>query len=185
MEHHPIRMRNGDMKNIALLRHAKSEWDIGTPSDFDRPISEKGRLNAELMGRYIKRECGEYTHALVSTARRCRETFAVVSDQFDQAPEAVFDERIYLASAGNLLELVQEQGDDFNDLLIVGHNPGLTYFALDLIRQDDAVIERERIAEKFPTSAFVKLECDVEKWADLGTAACSLTTRRYPIDEDE
>ncbi len=171
------------MKTIALLRHAKSDWDVDAPSDFDRPLNERGRLAAGAMGRFIKRECGEFAQALVSPARRCRETFDQVCAELGDAPATRFDERIYLASVGNLLELVHEQDDDFDRLLMIGHNPGLTYLVLELIRQDEAVLERERIAEKFPTAAFVQLQCDVERWADLGKSACRLNKRRYPVEE--
>ncbi len=171
------------MKTIALLRHAKSDWDIGTPSDFDRPLSDRGRLAARAMGRFIRRECGQYAKALVSPARRCRETFSIVCAEFEAPPEAEFKDSIYLASAGNLLDLVQGQPDDCERLLMVGHNPGLTYLALELIRQDDSASERERIAEKFPTAAFVQLECDVDRWTELGRSACRLERRRYPVEE--
>lgn len=135
------------------------------------------------MGRYIERECREFDRILVSSARRCRETCEMVYAELDNLPEIAFEEHIYLASAGNLLELVQAQDDGLDRLLIIGHNPGLTYLALDLIRQDEGPQERERIAEKFPTAAFVQLECAVTRWADLGTAACRLEKRRYPAEE--
>lgn len=172
------------MKRLALLRHAKSDWDAGASSDFDRPISDRGRNAAGAMGRYIKRECGEYSRAIVSPARRCRETFETVCGEFDHPPEAVFEDRIYLASSSALLELVQAQDDDCDDLLVVGHNPGLTYLALELIRADAEAPERDRIAEKFPTAAFVQFDCDIAHWADLGTASCDLKRRRYPIEEN-
>ena len=55
--------------------------------------------------------------------------------------------------------------------------------ALELIREDAAAVERERIAEKFPTGAYVQLSCEVDRWADLGKAACKLEVRRYPVEE--
>ncbi len=171
------------MKTIALLRHAKSDWNTGAASDFDRPLSERGREAATAMGRYIAREGGEYDRALVSPARRCRETYDIVSGELGHAPDLVFEDGIYLASPDGLLGLLQEQAEDCDRLLMVGHNPGLTFLALDLIRQDIAASERERIAEKFPTAAFVQLECEVAGWAELGTAGCRLKMRRYPVEE--
>ena len=183
MELRPQRMRNTGMKRLALLRHAKSDWDAGASSDFDRPICDEGRTAAQAMGRYIKHSCGEYRHALVSPARRCCETFDAVCCEFDEAPEKVLEDRIYLASAGTLLELVQAQDDGFDELLLVGHNPGLTFLALDLIRLDDNVADRERIAAKFPTAGFVQLECDVSHWSEVCSSGCDLKLRRYPIEE--
>lgn len=171
------------MKTIALLRHAKSDWDAGASSDFDRPLSKRGRAAASAMGRFIRRECGGYDHVLVSPARRCRETWDGVCEACEDRPNVELVDAIYLANAGNLLELLREQDDSSNRLLIVGHNPGLTYLALELIREDDAQEERERIAQKFPTAAFVELECEIDRWADLKTAACRLERRRYPVEE--
>ncbi len=60
------------MKKLTLIRHAKSDWDAGAPSDFDRPLSKRGRKAASAMGRFIRREAGRYDHVLVSPARRRR-----------------------------------------------------------------------------------------------------------------
>lgn len=171
------------MKTLALLRHAKSDWDAGAPSDFDRPLSRRGIEAAAKMGEYMRRERGEFERALVSPARRCRETFNQVNAGYGGSLSPQFEERIYLASAGDLLDLVQAQDDAFSRLLLIGHNPGLTYLALELIREDATAVERERIAEKFPTGAYVQLSCEVDRWADLGKAACKLEVRRYPVEE--
>lgn len=171
------------MKTVALLRHAKSDWDAGAPSDFDRPLSRRGIVAARKMGEYMRRACGDFDRALVSPARRCRETFDEVNAAYGGSLTAHFEERIYLASAGDLLDLVQAQDDSFGRLLLIGHNPGLTYLALELIREDAAAVERERIAEKFPTAAYVQLACEVDRWGDLGKAACKLEVRRYPVEE--
>ena len=36
------------MKNLFLLRHAKSNWDSYNGNDFDRDIQKKGELNKRL-----------------------------------------------------------------------------------------------------------------------------------------
>lgn len=171
------------MKTIALLRHAKSDWDAGSSSDFDRPLSVRGKLAASTMGRFIQREGAVYKKALVSPARRCVETFETACEELERPPEMALEDQIYLASAGNLLQLLQEQDDDFDSLMVVGHNPGLTFLALELIKRDEALLDRDRIAAKFPTAAFVQMECAVDRWADLGNAACHLDKRRYPVEE--
>ena len=171
------------MKRIALLRHAKSDWDAGASSDFDRPLSEEGRAAATAMGRYIHRACGEFTHALVSPARRCRETFEAACEEYRHAPDTLFEDSLYLASSGTLLNLLQSQDDSWDDVLLVGHNPGLTFLTLDLIRPGENVEDRERIAAKFPTAGFVELACDVEHWGQVCSASCTLKLRRYPIEE--
>ena len=42
------------MKNLYLLRHAKSSWDDFALKDFDRPLSTRGIQDADLMGNFFK-----------------------------------------------------------------------------------------------------------------------------------
>jgi phosphohistidine phosphatase len=61
------------MKNLLLLRHAKSAWPDGV-EDHDRPLAERGRRDAPRMGAYMADVGIEPNVALVSSARRTQET---------------------------------------------------------------------------------------------------------------
>ena len=66
------------MKRLLLLRHAKSAWPDGV-EDHDRPLSDRGRRDAPRMGAYIAAAGLRPDFALVSSARRTQETWALVA----------------------------------------------------------------------------------------------------------
>ena len=59
------------MKTLTLFRHAKSGWDSPVARDFDRPLNERGRKGAKLMGVFSKRERLTFDHVISSPAVRC------------------------------------------------------------------------------------------------------------------
>ena len=94
------------MKRLTLLRHAKSETDSPTGSDFDRSLNLRGRADARRMGQEIRNLELRFDLVLASPARRVAETVAGVGGLSPQ-----FDGRIYNASTGQLLEIVQSVDD--------------------------------------------------------------------------
>ena len=98
----------------------------------------------------------------------------------------VFEERLYLASAETIVEVVSERGavDEPEAILIIGHNPGLQETILNLVspaREND--IFREA-AVKYPTATFALLECRIESWSDLKNHCATMTHFARPRDLD-
>ena len=141
------------MKTLTLLRHAKSERDSVSGSDFDRSLDERGRADARRMGEEIRRLGLQFALVLASSARRVVETVEGVGGLSPQ-----FDGRIYDASTGHLLEIVQSTDNSVESLMLVGHNPGFERLAARLT--DQAV-------EDVPTGTLVEIELRVEHWRDV------------------
>ncbi|MBY0521616.1 MAG: histidine phosphatase family protein, partial [Sphingomonas sp.] len=95
---------------------------------------------------------------------------------------ALWDRRIYLASASTLLELVQAQPDSAQHVLLAGHNPGLEDLALMLVpdHADDAL--RAAVYEKLPTGSRVELAFDIDHWAAADVARIVRFTRPRDLD---
>lgn len=107
------------------MRHAKSDWSIDA-ADFDRPLNERGRRAAEEMGARLKdREAPDVV--LCSPASRARQTIErVFLETGWRLDHLRFEESLYLASLGQLLEICRVHRDDARaSLMLVGHNPGL------------------------------------------------------------
>jgi phosphohistidine phosphatase len=103
--------------------------------------------------------------ALVSTARRTLETFALVTPFL--APKADrYEAAIYEAEAPAILEVVRRVGDEVGTLLVVGHNPGMERLAADLIGGGSERL-RDRLGEKFPTAALAVIDFDAAHWRDI------------------
>jgi phosphohistidine phosphatase len=113
------------MKTLFLLRHAKAVSTSEALRDLDRSLSDQGREQAERVGKYLKQQNISFDLVLSSTALRARETTELVLTAAGSTSEVRYEQRIYEASAQQLLELVCEIEKEKNEVLLVGHNPGL------------------------------------------------------------
>ncbi|MCS0637239.1 histidine phosphatase family protein [Streptomyces sp. LP05-1] len=139
-------------RRIVVLRHAKADWpDV---SDHERPLAERGRLDAPAAGRGLAQTGIDFDLVLCSTALRTRETWKLAVPELPKRPRTVYEERIYEATLGDLLALLNETPEDVDDLLLVGHNPGVHALADALAgrAEGDALPRMNRGG--FPTTAF-------------------------------
>lgn len=148
-------------RHLILMRHAKSDWVDRSLPDRDRPLNARGRAAAPRMGRWLAAAGYVPDAALVSDARRTRETWAAVAEAMAGAPEPVFQPRLYEASERAILDLLrQAQGQT---LLVLGHNPGLAGVAHRLAA---ARPEHPRFAD-YPTGATLVLRLPIDDWDRL------------------
>lgn len=172
------------MLRLMLLRHAKSDWPDGM-ADHQRPLAKRGRQAAPTMGAVIAREKLMPELTLVSTARRTRETWALLAADWPSVPKHVFDERLYETTAEELLRVVKSCAVATRRLMLVGHNPSLHELALLLARRV-ASPEHDALARKFPTAALAVIEFAVERWQDVepnsGNLVRFLTPRALESD---
>jgi phosphohistidine phosphatase len=152
-----------------LLRHAKSDWSQAGIPDHDRALAPRGRAAAMRMGAHLAARALIPDCVSVSTALRTRDTWSLIAPALparQAAFQAVFDERIYEASAAALLAVIRETPPACRSLLMVGHNPGLQSLALLLVKggKGDALA---RLAEKFPTAALAVIDLPAGGWADI------------------
>jgi len=143
------------MKSLTLFRHAKTERDSDSGRDFDRRLTERGRQDAERMGAEIAELGLNFDLALSSPAARAAETSQIAG----LAPR--FDQRIYDASTGDLLAIVQEADDDVDRMIVVGHNPAFEMLAARLLGHP----------VDMPTGAMVEIDLAVDRWSEAGGTA--------------
>jgi phosphohistidine phosphatase len=169
------------MKTLTLLRHAKSGWDDPVARDFDRPLNPKGQRAAAMMGRHLKAEGLEFDHVVASPAARVVETLAQVATGYgsDLAPH--WDQRLYLASAATLLDVIHELPAGADRVLFSGHNPGLEELVL-LLCADNAL--RDSVEVKFPTASLAEMRLDVAGWRDVKPGKAELLRFTRPRDLD-
>jgi phosphohistidine phosphatase len=153
------------MRRLMLLRHAKTERAQPGERDRDRKLTKRGRSDAPLIGAYMVRHGLVPDLALVSSATRAQETWALIANCFATAPAAINEERIYNADPQRLMELLTET-EAAKSLIVVGHNPGLHDLAVQLIASGD-VEARERIGEGLPTSGLVVIDLAFDDWSRL------------------
>ncbi|MGI5468012.1 SixA phosphatase family protein [Streptomyces sp. CA-132043] len=138
-------------RRIVLLRHAKAEWS--QESDHERPLAERGRRDAPVAGRWLAGAGVSPDLTLCSTALRTRETWKLCVQELPQRPKTVYDERLYEASLGELIAVVNEVSDEVGDLLLVGHNPGMHALADALAGEADGDLLNRMNRGGFPTAS--------------------------------
>ncbi|MFY9837598.1 MAG: histidine phosphatase family protein [Xanthobacteraceae bacterium] len=146
-----------------LLRHAKTERAAPGGRDHDRKLMKRGRADAPVLGAYMAHHDLAPDLALVSPAVRAQETWALAAAAFDKIPDMETDNRLYPGNTQKLLDLIAEPRK-VRKLLIVGHNPSLHEFALQLIASGD-VKAREQLHDKLPTSGLVVIDLPIDDWA--------------------
>ena len=147
------------MKTLYIMRHAKSSWEFEELSDHDRPLNKRGRTDAPLMGQELAANNVSLQLILSSPAVRALTTATLVARELGyDADDIAVDERIYGASADELLEVMQEAPADVDTLMLVGHNEALSEFANMLSPKPMASL---------PTAGVVALRFDCESWYDV------------------
>ena len=152
------------MKKLFLLRHAKSSWDDPALGDFDRPLSKRGISNAILLSKYLDKQKVSFDLVLSSPSERTQSTSDLVLSYCNPAPTILLKEDIYHASVSSLSQLIKGQDDSINDLLVIGHNPGL-HILIESLAHESII--------KLPTCTFVKLT-NFNHWKDLDTGILDL-----------
>lgn len=149
-------------KLLYILRHAKAELASDHAEDHARPLSERGRENATALGAILRRFAHQPQHVLCSNALRTRQTHELLGLDVPVA----YSERLYLASAGELLAAIHALPESCDSVLIIGHNPGLHELVALLTHHaaDDAYTEQLRVS--FPTCALATLSFNNE-WAHI------------------
>ncbi|MBC2879368.1 MULTISPECIES: SixA phosphatase family protein [Streptomyces] len=138
-------------RRIVLFRHAKAEWsDV---DDHERPLADRGRKDAPVAGRWLAGSGVVPDLTLCSTAARTRETWKLAVSELPQRPRTVYEERLYEASLGELIALLNEVSDEVGDLVVVGHNPGMHALADALSGEADGDLLARLNRSGYPTSA--------------------------------
>lgn len=162
-------------KTLILLRHAKSSWDDPDLDDFDRTLAPRGVRAAERMGVEIAARGWVPDHALVSPARRTRETAQIVFAQWPTPPMALdFPPELYEAQPENLLNCIRKLPEHAESVILFGHNPGLEELAFHIAGNNSNSAARDRMAAKFPTAGLARFDYD-GIWRELAGGAAQLT----------
>ncbi len=148
------------MKTLLILRHAKSSWDNATLNDHDRPLNERGKADAPRMGQLLKAEGLLPDLILTSSAERALATAEAVVSACGYEKELRVEHQLYHAYPNTYCAVLQELGDEYGRVLVVGHNPGLELWLAELTGQEVVM----------PTAALAQVELAIPHWRDLNTA---------------
>jgi phosphohistidine phosphatase len=144
------------MKTLLILRHAKSSWKFPDLSDHDRPLNRRGKRDAPRMGKTLKERGLVPDLVISSTATRAKDTASAVAKHSGYKGKRIRFESLYAAEPGAYLAVLRELTDNYQRVLIVGHNPGVEEL-IELLTGEIHIV---------PTCTLAQIEFDIEKWSD-------------------
>ena len=160
------------MKNLYIIRHAKSSWEDMSLRDFDRPLNDRGKRDAPKMGKRLKEQEVVADLLISSPATRalltCREIASVLAYPIDKIKT---DKRLYHADESIILEVLKEVNNNFKTVMIFGHNPGFTEFANSLLNEE---------INNIPTCGVVAGKLKIDNWADIHFGCGKMKFFDYP-----
>lgn len=108
-----------------LLRHAQAEFASSSGRDEDRRLSPAGRATCHDLQSWFRNHRQALPGILlVSPARRTLETAETALDRLD-LPAPKREPKLWSASAGDLVALIDGYSDQPLPLMLIAHNPGL------------------------------------------------------------
>jgi phosphohistidine phosphatase len=153
------------MTKLILLRHAKAVRD-DPGGDHARGLTQRGRQDARNVGLWLREHALNPDIALVSDARRTRETMEELLPHFARPPHARVDAKLYLADPRILLKALRAIPHQARNALLVAHNPGIAALANALAGAGEPH-DLAQMAHSFPTASFAILDFQKD-WRDIG-----------------
>jgi phosphohistidine phosphatase len=172
-------MSVAEPRRIVIFRHAKADWP--QVSDHERPLADRGRLDAATTGRKLADTGIALDLALCSTATRTRETWKLAVHELPHRPKTVYEERLYEASPGELIAVLNETPDDAQNVVLIGHNPGAQGLADILAGPSEGDARARMNSRGFPTAAFAVLTF-TGSWKTLEPGVATLADYGAPSE---
>lgn len=169
-------------RQLLLYRHAKSDRSDASLEDYDRPLNGRGRSAAPRMGKAMRAMGLSPDLVLCSTSARTQGTLLLTLNQLGWGRRVRMMRALYLAEWPAILAILREQPEEAQQIMVVGHNPGLEQLGVQLCVPDRGDVEAlERLRSKFPTGALAVLgvECD---WSALAPETAVLQTLLTPSE---
>ena len=149
------------MKNLILIRHAKSNWDAPL-KDIERPLDRRGITDAHL----VASNCISFLpHLFIiycSLAKRASETALIFSQNISYPVEnIVYKDELYTFDFKQLQKTIRKFNNNYDNVILFGHNEAITNF---VNKFGDVFIDN------VPTSGFVFLQFDANSWDAIDKA---------------
>ena len=142
--------------------------------DRARPLNKRGTRDAAAMARRVAQRPNRPARIVTSPALRARRTAEALAAAVELEPESlVVDERIYDATAEELLAVIRALDPRVERVMLVGHHPGMTDIANLLANAD---------IDKIPTCGIAEVRFDAGAWSDAGEGTATLIALDSPKD---
>lgn len=145
------------MLRLILMRHAESEWSRSGQNDHERSLTMQGHQDVSQMASWLEGKSFIPGLILCSSARRTKETATDLMKALGGSTMISYTKQLYLADPEAIQRTVRQDGCDFQNLMVLAHNPGLSYLA--------SVLSGKMI--QLPTAGLVLFEVPFLNWGDF------------------
>lgn len=160
------------MKCVYFIRHAKSSWADASIGDIERPLNKRGLRDAPFMAKLLAGKGVKVDKVISSPANRAFTTAGYFAEeQGFSRDDILVKPEIYEAWTQDIIGIVQKLDNDWNTVLLFGHNPAFTS-VVNLFADE--------YLPNLPTCGIVKIEADVEQWSGLNDQTGRMTDYFYP-----
>ncbi|MBW4362249.1 SixA phosphatase family protein [Flavobacterium taihuense] len=143
------------MKNLILIRHAKSSWEAPL-HDKDRPLTSQGMQSAHLVSSHITKALPKTFSVWSSTAERAVETAMIFAQNINFPLESIiYKDELYTFDERKLEKVIKSYSNGYDSIIIFGHNEAITNF---VNKFGDVYIDN------VPTAGFVHIEFNNDSW---------------------
>jgi phosphohistidine phosphatase len=173
------------MRQLLLLRHAKSSWGDPQLADHERPLNSRGRGAAKTMAQAMRDLGLAPDVVLVSSARRTLQTLEAL-EPWDETPLIEVMDALYLAPSPEILAVLRKAAPAARCILLIGHNPGLHDLAVLLAGAHAASGDAQvrRMAAAYPSGALAEFSI-ATPWSEVGETGTRLMRFVTPKDLTE
>ena len=171
------------MRQLLLLRHAKSSWDDPRLPDHARPLNARGRRAAAGMAEAMRDLGLAPDVVLVSSARRTLQTLEGIAP-IEGSPLVEPMDALYLAPWPTLMDVLRGVRETARSVLLIGHNPGLHELAMALAGPAAMAAGgpmAEKLAHSYPTAALTEFAVALP-WRALEAGGGRLVRFLTPAD---
>lgn len=159
-------------KTLYLLRHARAADRLSGQKDIERELDSIGLQNSTRMGMNFSNKTLQFDMIISSPAERAKQTASLIAEQMKYNTDKIhYNDEIYEASVRTLLQVVNRFKDEWNNVLLVGHNPSISYLAEYLTRSE---------LGDMTTCGVARIEFDLESWAEVSEGNGELINYEHP-----
>lgn len=160
------------MKELLIVRHGKSSWDVEGIADIDRPLKERGILDGYKMAKHLLQRNTKPELLISSPANRAIHTATIFAREMGYPYEKItIHQGIYFAGVEQIFDLISSIRPEINVLMIFGHNPTFTDLANCFISQP---------IDNIPTTGIVHIQFETNNWSEIKTSKIRNWDFDYP-----
>jgi phosphohistidine phosphatase len=169
----PLRHDYKQMKTLYLVRHAKAIPSDKGVTDFKRALTKTGKNDAQAMSERLRKKGIVPDLFISSPADRALETAHIFAHTFGYPLQKIdLKDEIYENNEETLKKVIKRIDDQYNMVMLFGHNPSLSNLANHLLYDFDAEIR---------ISGVVGISFETSSWQDLSAESATLRLFDFPV----